>query len=364
MRLLVLALLAVSVAGCFEEDRPSDDGVVPTMPLQRPDATFEALNAAGITMDGQAVVDEMRSFAATYPIRKANHEDHEMAREYLAGQYALLGLDVWRQPFENGIPQENICGIKWGANRDHWIVTGGHYDMTESPGAVPGTGTPVPQTGVSTGIYDDASGTIMTLHLAKALVDVPLDDTVIFCGFDGEERGLQGSGALADTLTSGATDINGESMNITITGMLDLDMFGMNWPGMDAPIFFDDNSPELQAFVRGYASQIGVPDDMIEFHGIQAGRSDYAHYFALGVPTGFYISDFEDWAAPADIPATGPEGTQYPFWHRADNWETMMLMAGSEEDVVAGFQTASDLALGTLYFLAADDDTVITGVEK
>ena len=348
----MLAVLCLTAfAGCMEEDAPDEPTVTdPVVPVY--DLSPEDLEAVGLKVDGVSLVASVKAFGEGFPQRKGNHADHVASRDFLADEFAAMGYEVWRQEFTNGIDQENICGLHWGIDPTRWVVVGGHYDMTTTGSS---------HDGFSQGMYDDASGTMMTVEMARAWADVPSDVTIAFCAFDGEERGLQGSGAIADALSEGSVEINGQTHNVTIAGMLDLDMFGLNWPGVEAPIFFDDNSPELQAFVDGYADALGLPEDMLEFRGISLGRSDYAHFFGLGVPTGFYISDFEEWQLPADVPATLPPvdglpaGGAYPFWHVVDTWDTMVLMAGSQEDVESGFQMAVDLAMGTLAFLADGD---------
>ncbi len=310
------------------------------------------------SVDAAALLADLKEFAATYPDRAANTDAHIGSRDALAAMFNESGLDVWRQEFENGIPQENIAGILWGEVRDQWVVVGAHYDMTVNGGDSPARAR-------SQGAYDDGSGTMMTVHLAKAFAALDPYYTIAFVAFDGEERGLQGSGAFAEAIVDGNhpfVDEDGQHMPITFAGMLDLDMIGLNWPGVDAPIYFDDNSPELKAHVQMLQSQIGIPEDMIKYQGISLGRSDYAHFFSLGVPTGFLISNFEEWQLPGDVPATSPQGA-YPFWHLEDTWDTMVLMAGSEEDLEAGFQTAVDLSAGILHFLAMQPEAAITAYE-
>ena len=79
------------------------------------------------------------------------------------------------------------------------------------------------------------------------------------------------------------------------------------------------------------------------------------------MPTGFFISSFEEYQAPMDVPAEGQQPraplNAYPFWHQFDTWETMVAMAGSEQDVVSGFQAAVDLASGLLWSM--DDPDVV-----
>lgn len=344
------ALLAGCVSGSEDTPDPSDpDGFgVPDVP----------------TVDAAALLADLESFAATYSTRASNLPDHEGARDWLADQFASSGLTVWRQGFENGIPQQNIVGVKWGVVRDEWVVVGGHYDMVTTDCAVGSLaglpeGTTCVTRPLSQGTYDDGSGTMMTVHLAKAFAEVPTYYSIAFVAFDGEERGLQGSGAFAEALIDDAIpDELVPGGHVQVRGMLDLDMIGLNWPGVDAPIYFDANTQGLRDVVEAKRVEQGMPDDMIEYAGISLGRSDYAHFFDMGVPTGFFISDFEKWQLPADVPYTmQPTGLPivgaYPFWHLEDTYETMTLMAGSAEDLEAGFQTAVDLATAVVHALAA-----------
>ncbi len=355
---MALPLLLATLAGCL-----SEDGEPIEANLEVAYAGLDSLPA----VDAVRLVSELRSFADSYPERAANLPAHIGARDFLADQFASFGLEVWRQNFTDGIEQENIAGIKWGENRNEWVVVGGHYDMVTTDciagtiaNAVPVAGDLAPDCVTrpfSQGIYDDGSGTLMTVHLAEAFAQLDTKYTIAFVGFDGEERGLQGSGAFAETLFTGETPWG----PVTVRGMLDLDMIGLNWPGVEAPIYFDSNSPELEARVAELGAEIGFPEDMIKFQGITLGRSDYAHFMDQGAPTGFFISDFEEWELPANsgvtVPceATMPRCTAYPFWHVEDTWDTMVLMAGSQEDVEAGFQTATQLAAGVLFLMAAED---------
>lgn len=347
--LLVLALLALpALTGCLND---TDDGYAfedadSVPPVPRVNAT--------------ATLDDLRHFSKTYPERASNTADHVLARDWLARQFQEAGLEVWRHEFEDGIRQENIVGIKWGEVRDQWVVVGAHYDMTTTDCAIPGSpigGGFTPECATraySEGAYDDGSGTMMTVNLAEAFADVPTHYSIAFVPFDGEERGLQGSGAFARAILDHATPYG----EVDVVGMLDLDMIGLNWPGVDAPIYFDSNSEALEGAVMAKADELGMPEDSIKYQGISLGRSDYAHFFAMGVPTGFFISDFEEFQTPADIPVTtpstgGPAGGAYPFWHVEDTWETMELMAGSYEDLESGFQTALDLSAELIHLFAA-----------
>lgn len=363
--LMVLGLLALATsAGCLSDPAPEPEGTMVDHSAAGPGAPH---------VDAAALVGELRTFAEDMPVRSANGADHEDARDWLMAKFASFGLDTYRQDYDTGnlAGQANILGIKWGEKRDEWIVVGGHYDIvpcarsprqpSEVPVIEPGTVpreelcTPV-DPAQSQGMYDDASGTMMTVHLAKAYANVDTTYTMVFVAFDGEELGLEGSGAFVEHFPTG----NSSFGDVTIHAMLDLDMFGLNCPGVDAPIYFDSNSPTLDDKVRELVAGLGFPCEA-KFQGISLGRSDYDHFFTLGVPTGFFISSFEEYQAPYDIPLDGQQDraplNAYPFWHQFDTWETMVAMAGSEADVVSGFQAGVDLASGLLW--AMDDPAVV-----
>lgn len=339
MRIFVLGLLALTAfAGCLDAALDADT----TDP-------FDAASGSPPAVDVAYLLGDLRAFAESNPSRADNHPDHEGARQFLAAKMEAYGLEVYRQEFFNGIPQANIVGIKWGEVRDEWVVVGGHYDIVRMPSCPDGLTCPTGTT--SQGMYDDGSGTIMTMHLAKAFAQVPTKYTIAFVAFDGEERGLQGSGNFSESFMGGLTPYG----NITYHAMLDLDMFGLNCPGVDAPIYFDSNSPELDAEVQRLVEGLGFPCE-VKYQGISLGRSDYAHFMDLGVPTGFFISSFEEYQAPGDVPADGQQPVSgldaYPFWHTQDTWDTMVLMAGTEADVAAGFQAGVDLASGVIWRMA------------
>lgn len=358
VKLVFLLLGLAALAGCTGQT--TEDNDVP--PISHDPATTEAPH-----VDAAALVADLREFAETYPVRAGNRDDHEQARQWIQAKFASFGLDTYRFDFDTDslAGQADILGIKWGQHRDQWIVVGGHYDIVATPSCDSVAGNPLPiapdcPAGVqSQGMYDDGSGTMMTVHLAKAFADLNTTYTMVFVAFDGEELGLQGSGAFAETFPQGLSPYG----NVTIHAMLDLDMFGLNWPSVDAPIYFDSNAPQLDDAVRALAEDMAMPPGEVKYQGISLGRSDYAHFFALNVPTGFFISSFEEYQAPYDVPADAqnPAVDAYPFWHRLDTWETMVAMAGSEEDVVLGFQAAVDLASGVLWRM--DDPAATYDVE-
>ena len=297
------------------------------------------------SVSGPVLVAGLESFAATNSIRANNGPEHVAARQAIADAFAKAGLEVWRHTFTTDIAQENIVGIRWGLDRDRWIIVAGHYDTTTTLGA---------DASLSQGIYDDGSGTWMTVHLAQAYANRTMPLTLVFVAFDGEEKGLEGSHAFVRDLLSAATPYP----TATVAGMVDLDMIGLNWPGIQAPIVFVSNSRELRTAVDAAAAELAIPSDMVQHDaGIALGSSDYASFFAQGIPTGFFSSDFEHIGVPLvpePVPAHTPGVGAYPFWHLVDTMETMTAMAGDRAHLEAGFGTAAALAARLTHWLASD----------
>ncbi len=295
-------------------------------------------------VDGVKLVAGLEAFAAAHNVRSNNGPDHVAARDTIASAFRKAGLEVWLHNFTNGIEQQNVVGIRWGLDRDRWVVVAGHYDTTTTLGV---------DQSLSEGIYDDGSGTWMTVHLAQAYANLTMPLTLVFVAFDGEERGLEGSGAFAEAVLTGATPYP----TATVAGVVDLDMIGLNWPGIQAPIVFVANTLVLREPIEAAKAELAIPNDMVRYDtGIALGSSDYANFFAHSIPTGFFSSDFEYVAAPfapAPVPTTPGLGI-YPFWHLADTMETMTAMAGTRANLEAGFGTAAAVAARLTHWLASD----------
>lgn len=354
-RAVALALSGLLfLAGCIETPSKIDDGSGGDAPIwMLPELPH---------IDVQEFLTNHAKFVSSFPHRAANSVTHLGAREALAKEFKAVGLEVWRQTFTNGTAQENICGVKIGAvDPDTWVVVGGHYDTTTWDaiplGIAGGRQGEAPGRLVSQGAYDDGSGTWITVELAKAFAQVDTYYSILFCAFDGEERGTQGSREVYLAMRDSAEF----PWPIDETrAMLDLDMFGICWP-VRAPIYYSQNHDELFAKVDEARKALGVPDDLfIEWEsgvarsGRGLGSSDYGWWRGGGVPTIFFISDFMDVGVPTPMPIDAMPAVpgSYPFWHWMDTVDTMTLMAGGEEMLAAGFETALHLSVETLSVMA------------
>ena len=359
--LLVLAVLA----GCSQPQ-----STVPDVPVPVPAAyTVPAVPK----VDVKDLLADHAKFVTANNERAANKPTHESARVDLLAHFASYGLTAVRFNFTDGIPQADIIGVKWGVDRQNWVFVGGHYDTITDDclvGKVPVVNQPNPcvARSISQGAYDDGSGTMMTVHLAKTFANLTPYYTIAFVAFDGEERGIQGAAALVSAIQEKNFTVDG--IHPTIVADLDLDMIGLNWPGVNAPINMLTNSEKAGQLVLAKAKEMGFPDDqIIDKPGLKLGSSDYAAFWGIKdpapVPTVFFISDFEELGAPAPAPdqAQTPIGA-YPFWHLEDTVETMTAMAGGPANLEAGFQSASDLAGYILHVMAYQPSVTLDATPK
>jgi Zn-dependent M28 family amino/carboxypeptidase len=340
---VLAALLLAGLAGCTQTATP------PAGPAAHPDpAAYVA--PARPKVDAAALLSDLKAFAAAYPERRDNLPTHEGARQWLTDRFRSFGLTVWRQNFTTGgLAQANIVGIHWGQVRDQWVVVGGHYDTTHDDCLVsraPLVGE-VPNCMLhqySAGAYDDGSGTLHTVHLAKAFANVSTYYTVAFVGYDGEERGLQGATAFVNEVLSGNTTFG----EVEIHAALDIDMFGITWPGTNAPTQILDNSAALHKAFDDARKEIGMPDSMAYCADVfEPGSSDFKAYFDKKIPVAFFSSDFGRWTPPGS-PAPAPQGV-YPNWHLVDTYDTMQAEAGGAAQLQQGFATAVHLTAALLH---------------
>lgn len=338
---LVAALaLCALLAGCSQ----SQSGSPPASGPACASGDGCAALAAAPKVDARKTLDDLRDFSSSYPYRQSGTPTHLAARDDLAARFAAAGLEVVRQKFPShgtstaGGPAptfdgENVLGFKWGSDRSRWIVVGAHYDVTE--GAVYGT-------------YDDGSGTAMVFELAAAFAKVNTTRTIVFAEFDQEEMGLIGSSAFIEAVTDGKFPYNG-----TLDGMVDLDMVGITWPH-PAHLIVWENSASLTAQVQNLTAAVGVPGDHVEFRRSRGGSSDGAAFIQAGVATAYFWSDWDQFFLPGgtEMPyARGYVGS-YPWWHKADTYDTMLVSAGDEATLQAGFQTTLDVVSPLLAHMA------------
>jgi hypothetical protein len=348
-------LIAVIFAGCLAAPQSPTNIVAPgttkfTPPVDLP------------KVDAQQFLVNHKKFVTLFPQRAGNTDTHKGAREYLAQQFHVDGLVSYRLNYTKGIPQEDICAVKLGVGKPaDWVLMGGHYDTTTWDSVGPAGGASAPGTKISQGAYDDGSGTWLTVEIARAFAKVPSYYSILFCAYDGEERGTQGAQALKVAMEDSSVFPYPVD---EVHAILDLDMIGINWP-THTPIYVTQNNKALFDKVDAYRKNVlKIPDNMFVQKGLMPvlGSSDYAVWMfdkSHPRPGLFYISDFSECGVP--VPAENPAPVpgvpcSYPWWHWIDTTETMTAMAGGPAMSQAGFQTALNLSIYSLSIMAYEPD--------
>lgn len=302
MKRTLLALLLITTPACAQE--PPE---VPTSAeaLTIPQASIDAA-LAGITADeviariGVLAHDSMRGRATPSP-------ELEQVALWIASEFEGMGLlpggddgsyiqryDITdREGNPTGETAPNVVGVLRGSDpvlRDQYLVYSAHMDHV-------GVGRP-DATGDSiyNGADDDASGTATVMEVAEAMasLEVAPRRSVIFVLVSGEERGLWGSAAYAESPT-----VPVEAM----VANLNVDMVGRNWS--DTIVAIGREHSDLGATlerVNASNPELGMtaiddiwPEERFYF------RSDHFNFARRGVPVLFFFNGtHEDYHRPSD----------------------------------------------------------------
>lgn len=142
--------------------------------------------------------------------RTAGSEGELSAAQYIADVFQGLGYEPYYenyiQPFTSTyslaskIESVNAAAIKRASvDTAKFVIIGAHMDNTY--GFVQGGSTTK-----SHGVYDNASGMVAMLNVARLIKDIDLDYNVLFVGFGAEELGSLGSTYFINHMTKDARD--------------------------------------------------------------------------------------------------------------------------------------------------------------
>ena len=211
-------------------------------------------------------------------------------KDWLVSEYENTGVDsVFLHDFQviphwDSIPKPfttapNVLALKRGKKYpNEYIVCGAHYDsyvITE--------GDYDPDTLVSPGADDNASGVAGILTTARILSNYEFERSIIFASWNAEEFGLCGSHAYAK-------DCRRDSLDIV--AYFNLDMTGYVNPGDDIRInLLYTNCDSL---LGNFVQQVGytyLPDILIYRDWLSGGDTDYSSFNRNGYQA---ISPSED----------------------------------------------------------------------
>lgn len=170
--------------------------------------------------------------------------------------------------------QHNIIALKQGLNRNKAVLITAHLDHVGYAGGF-----------AAQGAVDNASGVAALLGAAEKLAEGASKYDVVFCAFNGEEEGLQGSAAIARELAGAYEQIV----------VINLDCVGVAESGrelfLDATVSGGVGSYLANALTRqGFIfaeCDLGTPSDQLSFRALNQGIDavallspdwmDYAH---------------------------------------------------------------------------------------
>ncbi|GIW06042.1 MAG: aminopeptidase [Dehalococcoidia bacterium] len=203
--------------------------------------------------------------AASVPAVLISRDDGRRLVDQARAGRVIASLVVDAQP--ETIRSENVIASRPGSG-ESILVVGGHLDSVEgSPGA-----------------NDNASGSAVTLELARVMAGVPTSAELRFILFGAEENGLFGSRAYVQRLT--------EAERARIVGMINLDMVGIDLRLSAA------GAPRLSTPAREKAAELGRTLPEVTNAG---GGSDHASFSRAGVPTIFFFTGIdENYHKPTD----------------------------------------------------------------
>lgn len=261
----------------------------------RIDATVRTLAGFGTRHVLSATDDEARGTGAA---RAWLRQQYEALVEQSGGRLRVelqhAEVPCARPGMPKSVPVVNVIATLPGTtDPDRAYVVGGHYDSRNGRGE--------DGRGDAPGANDDASGTAVALEACRVLCTQQFPATLVFCAYDGEEQGLLGSQAHAESLAKA---------DVKVDGMIGCDIVG-NTLGMDgvrydgwvrcfsyAPTGNDSNGRSLaRALTR--ASREHVPEFPVKlvFRGDRYGRGgDHRSFFAEGFPSVRLTEPREDYS--------------------------------------------------------------------
>jgi hypothetical protein len=189
---------------------------------------------------------------------------------FSTGKRIKLALKVRHVPNGRGY---NVAGMIEGSDpalRREYVVVGAHADHCGSHMGL-----------LFPGAEDNASGSAAVMEIARIFARSPVKPrrSIVIALFGGEEAGLKGSEYFtANLLVPGGTPV----------AMLNLDMVGSG-DGMNCA--YSGKEPTLETAVRDADKHIGIVRSMRPIRGVGVRGSDYAPFFARGIPCVSFASN-------------------------------------------------------------------------
>jgi hypothetical protein len=343
--------------------------------------TLDALRDVQERISGTRIHDCIAEITQDVPAsyRLMGSPTQEMFLEEYGSVFSDLGLPSARHEFTEGGPGigptprpeqlqggVNVVGVLPGRDLSRWVVIGGHYDTREFT--------------LGGGALDNAAGICTVKELAAAFkghVDVagPLEASVVFLWYDGEEWGLYGAIAFSKDMhvAKELLGLNG-SDEVTVLASQSYDMPGLNYPAKNRWVQYGDpgtldeyavlnlRTAPIHADEEWTCWSYGCYEDLKERPDFQQVRRQNANwqflmrevaYDVLGLPPQ-YVWVYDDHYGRSDhIPliamgaagnrVQGSHDNEYPHYHQpTDSLPGLYALTGSVDDLKAGFETEAE----------------------
>lgn len=242
--------------------------------------------------------------------REAGTKENRRIMEFIQDEFIRAGIDVQVQEITAqsltdaiGEPRPgrtypekmgNVIGRIKGRQHNKYVVVGAHYDHLGYKKGI----------GIHPGADDNASGIVALLSLAKMVKasGITPEYTILFCAWDGEEKGLLGSKYFVSEWFAkrAASD--------SICRYMNFDMVGRTADAANPAVTFawNDNYPYLRQQCIDAAEKIAAPFNILydQRFGDGKGGSDYAPFSARNIPFVAWMEDemHEDYHKPGDTP--------------------------------------------------------------
>ncbi len=232
----------------------------------------------------------------------------DAARDALAAAFTAIAdtpstggrLTVSRDPYSvtsRRLGQDaqiiNVVGRLTGTTEPERIfIIGGHYDSINGDNQDAKSQAP--------GANDDGSGTAAILEACRVLASVPHRCTILFVAYDGEEMGLLGSNAHAQSVAAKGSDVGGMITNDIVGNSMGMDGIRRNdyvRVFSYAPRGNDSNGRSLARAAARASRYVEGFDVKMVFRGDRYGRGgDHRPFFAQGYPSTRFTEPREDFS--------------------------------------------------------------------
>lgn len=211
--------------------------------------------------------------------------DYKVALDFYKDKFEKLGYTVSLDTYtRRGQNYYNLRAMKLGTSQSNEIVMyGAHIDST--------AGWPWYKENKAPGANDDGSGVVALSQIAKAIKDLPLDRSVVFSLFSGEEQGLWGSRAMAELYRQAQVGNPNDAAQSKpkIVGMYQIDMIGYNPKNSKAIESHDTTSHKpsqaLTEIMARNQQRYGIDLKVYGAHNEElTERSDHYPFYANGIP--------------------------------------------------------------------------------